>query len=151
MPASTGTRRRRGRSLLVALPLAAALQAGAVQCTAQTTSVAFGTYDPFANVPADTTGSVSVACDGAATYSIAISTGASGSFNRVMSSGSGQLAYGLHADAARSIVWGDGSGGSSRVDHAGTGSADVIYGRIPARQNVRAGSYVDALVVTVDF
>lgn len=147
----TRTRRYGGQGLLGAGLLAAALHACAVQCTVQATSVAFGAYDPFANVPSDSTGTVSVSCDGAATYSIAINSGGAGSFNRVMSSGAGLLAYGLYADAARSVVWGDGSGGTSRVNHAGTGSADVVYGRIPARQNVRAGSYADSLVITVEY
>jgi spore coat protein U-like protein len=123
----------------------------AALCTVGTTSVAFGAYDSFSNSPTESTGTVTVSCDAAAPYSVAINAGGTGSFNRAMSFGANQLAYNLYADSARTVVWGDGTGATSRVNHAGTGAVDIVYGRVPARQNVRAGSYGDSLIVTVEF
>jgi spore coat protein U-like protein len=130
--------------------LGATLAHGA-QCTVATNSVAFGAYDTFAVSAADSTGSVAVTCDVAASYSLAIGAGGSGTFSREMASGGNRLAYGLFTDATRSVVWGDGTGATARVNGSGLGATHIVYGRVPARQNVRVGSYADALVVTVDF
>jgi hypothetical protein len=37
------------------------------------------------------------------------------------------------------------------VNGSGLGATHIVYGRVPARQNVRVGSLADGLVVTVDF
>jgi spore coat protein U-like protein len=47
--------------------------------------------------------------------------------------------------------WEASSWRSARVNGSGLGATHVVYGRVPARQNVRAGSYADTLVVTLDF
>lgn len=135
-----------GFAMLVAAPLARSQQ-----CTITTTSVAFGAYDTFAAVSLDSNGSVSVSCDVPTGYSLTMDTGGSGTFNRAMASGPNRLAYGLFTDATRSVVWGNGTGATSRVNGSGLGTTHIVYGRVPARQNVRAGSYADALVVTVEF
>ena len=49
-----------------------------------------------------------------------------------------ELAYNLYREASRSIIWGDGTGGSAVG--SGTGATHTVYGRIPSRQNVYAGS-----------
>ncbi|WP_407809904.1 spore coat protein U domain-containing protein, partial [Staphylococcus aureus] len=64
-----------------------------------------------------------------------------------------QLNYNLYTDNARTIVWGDGTGGTSKVSTPLNGllsfSVSVpVYGRIPARQWVAAGPYSDSVVVT---
>jgi spore coat protein U-like protein len=125
--------------------------ARAVQCAVATTSVAFGSYDPFANTATDGTGTVTVSCDVAATYTVAINAGTSGSFNRSLASGNHLLAYNLFVDATRTSVWGDGTAGTSRLSSSGTGAVHTVYARIPALQNVTAGSYADALTVTLEF
>lgn len=154
-------RRTKGRWLLAAA-MAAALIVGAPAdaCTISATGVVFGTYDPRAAGPDDGTGSIDIACHPSdQSLTIALSTGGSGSFSaRRMSSGPAQLDYNLYTGSSRTIVWGDGSGGTSTVTltegYVSGGrrrfSAD-IFGRIPALQNVPAGSYVDTIVVTVTF
>jgi spore coat protein U-like protein len=53
-----------------------------------------------------------------------------------------------------STIWGDG-GGSSSVQTALVAKDmpwnATLFGRIPARQNVSAGSYSDTITVTIDF
>lgn len=144
--------KRRTRCLGAGLALlAAASLAQAASCTVSTTSVAFGTYDPFSNVSNDSTGAVQVGCDAAAGYTIAMHAGVAGSFSRAMAFNADRLAYNLFTDATRMVVWGDGSAATSRVSGFGTGATHTVYGRIPAGQNVRAGSYADVLIVTVEF
>ena len=67
----------------------------------------------------------------------------------------GQLSYNIYLDAARTMVWGDGTGGSSYYSATGTGNAApvsvIMYGGIPTQQNVGAGTYTDILVVTINF
>jgi len=128
------------------------VSAHAAACTVFATGVAFGTHNFLATAPIDSTGSVTVTCDAPAAYSIGIHGGFTGTLARAMTAGSHQLAYNLFADAARTVVWGDGTGASVKVSSAGTaGSTHTVYGRIPARQNVPAGSYSDLLMVRVEF
>lgn len=147
-------------------PLAAALvvMLGAATpseaCTISATGVAFGSYDPRATGPDDGTGSINIACHpDDSSVNIALSAGGSSSFaSRRMASGSAQLNFNLYTSSSRTVVWGDGSGGTSTVTLTnGSVSAGVrrfsanIFGRIPALQNVRAGTYVDTIVVTATF
>ena len=154
-------RRIKAAWLAAALSAAASLvpvPAGA--CTISASGVTFGAYDTRAAGPDDGTGSIDLLCHPRdSSVSVALSAGGSGSFaTRRMSSGGAQLDYNLYTSSARTIVWGDGSGGTSSVvltDGGVSGgrrrfSAD-IFGRIPARQNVPAGTYVDTIVMTVTF
>ncbi|MDR7993823.1 spore coat U domain-containing protein [Thermosynechococcus sp. TG252] len=82
-------------------------------------------------------------------------TGNAGRFTpRQMTSGRERLDYNLYIDAARTQIWGDGTGGSSLrtlvpVNHAPT--TLEIFGRIPTRQFVPAGIYSNTIVVTLEY
>lgn len=151
-----GSERRSTRSaastlLLAATLLGASLPAWSVTCSVSASGVNFGSYDVFSNVSSDGAGSVSVSCDEAASYSIAISAGNGSYASRWMASGAHQLAYNLYRDASRTTIWGDGTGGSAVVSGSGSGATHTVYGRIPSRQNVYAGSYSDNIVVIVTY
>lgn len=132
-------------------------------CTAATTPVAFGVYDPSSASPTDATGTVTVTCTPGATYSIALDAGANpgtaGNVNtrRMLANASDYLPYQLYLDASRTTVWGDGANGSSLNPPAGTYTATGlpqvynVYGRVTAGQYVPAGSYVDTVIVTVTY
>jgi spore coat protein U-like protein len=129
-------------------------------CTVTATPVTFGVYIPFSGVATNSTGSVTVHCNGAYTnpYRIALNAGLNsggGSFaNRRMKSGVSFLSYQLYTDAAHTIIWGDGTGGSVVVSVSCTGNCtktQTVYGRIPALQGVAPGGYVDTTTVTVSF
>ena len=126
------------------------------QCSATALGVDFGGYDPFSGAAVDSTGTVTVSCDIINTYSIALSTGGSGSYTpRTLFNGSYTLDYNLFVDSALSTIWGDGTGGTS----TSSGSIGLlllpndhtIYGRIPGGQNPAAGSYSDTITVTVTY
>lgn len=121
-------------------------------CSVNTVSVAFGSYDPLSGLDLDGVGSVRVQCAPASGYAISLSTG-SGSFaTRLLQSGAASLAYNLYTQVSRSIVWGDGTGGTSTVAGSGSDQTHTVYGRIPGNQiSATAGNYADLIVVTVEF
>lgn len=136
----------------LAAPLAARAAPG---CTAiSVTGVAFGAYDPLASTPVDAAGSITWNCPGAGAVLVLLSAGASGSAaDRALVSGADRLAYNLYVDAARTVVWGDLTGGTGPNLLAGGNGRQTtpVYGRIPAQQDVRAGTYGDTVVATFYF
>ena len=143
-----------------ALMLFLAVPTHAESCTiGAVTSLAFGVYDVFAGSPLDTAGTVSYRCDNVSvldTIKIQLSRGSSATFApRTMRQGGDQLHYNLYLDPARSAVWGDGSAGTSQYGPSSPPEASSvllnIYGRMPAHQSVRAGSYSDTVIITVVF
>jgi spore coat protein U-like protein len=69
-----------------------------------------------------------------------------------MRSGTATLQYNLFTNAGRTLVWGDGTGGTSvRTVGASRGQALPVFGRIPPLQDVASGSYSDTLVATFNF
>jgi spore coat protein U-like protein len=73
-----------------------------------------------------------------------------------MRSGTHPLYYNLYTNVARTIIWGDDSGGGESVAAAfpptsRSARAFSIYGRIPAQQNAWVGVYHDSITVTVTY
>ncbi len=147
--------------LLLAAAAMLALGAGrahAQVCTAMATGVAFGSYDPTSPVPADSIGSVTVACSGmgAQAVSFRIMLAQPGVARRL--AGAGQAAeYQLFLDAAHTQVWGDCTGRTSCV----TGSLVLgrstvrhnypVYARMPSHQLVRPGGLADMVMVVLSY
>jgi spore coat protein U-like protein len=127
------------------------------------TSLPFGSYNIFNPAPLDSTASLSVDCNippqhpqAPMPVAIALSPGNSGGFAQrwLRSAGPDNLRYNLYTTAAFSAIWGDGGGSSSIVTALVSRSTPfngTIYGRIPAQQNVRAGSYSDTITVTISY
>jgi spore coat protein U-like protein len=142
-----------------------ARQANAQACTVASTAAVFGSYNPGNTLPTDTTATVQVTCQLLAIgllvpYTLTASAGAGGSFaNRQLVNGSSGLRYQFYTDSAHTIVWGDGTGGSSAIQGSLTavtgliviGSPIPIYGRVPAGQNPMPGSYSDTMMVTITY
>ena len=127
-------------------------------CTITTiTNVAFGNYNVYGASPVDTTGRVRIRCNAAANpVTVDLSRGHAPSFTpRYMLNGIQQLNYNLYMDALRTIIWGDGTNGSSHygpVDPPNNTNVNLdIYARIPAGQDVGTGSYTDSITATVNF
>jgi spore coat protein U-like protein len=118
--------------------------------------VGFGAYDVFSDAPNNSgVGRVTIQCNGIRrqTVVVTLSAGHSHSFAaRILSSGGNSLAYNLYTSASRSVIWGDGTGGSSTMTVAGDASTSLsVYGQIPAGQDPGAGSYSDSILLTVEF
>ena len=141
--------------LLVGL---ASRPARAASCSFNSVSpVAFGPYDVFSNTATDAVGSLTYQCSLLSvldTITVNLGTGSSGSYGtRTMKNGANSLGYNLYMDAARTVVWGDKTSGTSNFS-AALNLFPVtlqIYGRIPARQNAKAGPYTDTVVITILF
>jgi spore coat protein U-like protein len=127
-------------------------------CNVATTNINFGPYDVFSNFPKDSTGTISVDCDEAPHPIVVIRIGpsfGSGGFNpRQMRHTTRQdrLGYNLFIDSSMSVVWGDGTQGTMIVSnkvHKNKPWITTYYGRIPAGQDVSAGTYSETLSVTI--
>ncbi len=125
--------------------------AHAAHCSASAVGVAFGTYNVFNTTDLNSTGSVTVSCNQSVPFTIALSAGAGTFASRALKNGSVVLNYNLFTDAQRLTIWGDGSGGTVTVSGSGLQASFTVYGKIPARQNVSAGSYADTVIVTVSY
>jgi spore coat protein U-like protein len=144
-----GTRKR---NVLVPwlVALAFALTAQQVHaCTLNVTGVNFGSYDVFNNSALDSTGNIDVNCPSGVGYSMALTEGGGTHTQRVMNSGAHRLNYNLYTAANRAVVW----AGTVTVNGTGIGVSvnHAVYGRIPALQNVHAGSYSDIIIVELNF
>lgn len=138
-----------------------AAESYAFNCRIATTPVNFGNYDVFSSYVLDSTGTITVSCNNPEqkpfSIMITLSAGGSGVFNpRKMSSSSGadRLSYNLFTNPSRTVIWGDGTGGSSTVSSLITRTStfnSLLYGRISAGQNVSVGNYSDVLTATVNW
>lgn len=120
--------------------------------------VAFGAYSIFNPTPVDTAGQFDVRCTGGdqnATLTISLSAGLTGTYaGRRLTSGAEFLVYNLYRDAARTIVWGDGTGGTQVFIGPANGPQRQyfdVFGRIPALQDAAVGAYSDTIVITVNY
>ena len=122
-------------------------------CMINITGVNFGSYDVFSNTASDSTGNIDVNCPSGVGYTIGLSAGNGTYEQRGMSSGTHMLNYNLYTAANREFVWEDATTSGATVSGSGTGMNinHVVYGRIPPRQNVRAGSYSDTVNLIINF
>lgn len=111
------------------------------------TDLDFSTYDPTADTPDDAEGAVTVRATKGLTFTIYIGA------DRELTDGSGNvLDYELYTDSSRTAVWGSTSAsGPNHVSASNVATSYPIYGRIPALQDLPAGSYSDTVVVTVEW
>ena len=114
----------------------------------------FGTYNVFSsNSNTSGVGGLTINCKGGTpSLVIGLSTGQSNTFSsRVLKSGGNTLNYNLYTNAARTAIWGDGTGGSHVLTFQNITTTLSIYGKIPAEQNVMVGSYSDKIIAIVNF
>ena len=128
-------------------------------CTITTAAVGFPAYDPIVThsaAPDDSTsGSVTITCTkgSAATIGLGLGSNASGSQMRMLNGAANFLNYALYQDAGRLTVWGN-SGAGLLSPVAAPSKAPrtfTVYGRIPAGQDLPAGTYADTVTATVNF
>jgi spore coat protein U-like protein len=129
-------------------------------CSVSAVGVAFGSYKPIDNVNSDGTGSISMTCSGTSSvsYTLSASTGNGSYTTRQQVSGNNKLNYNMFIDNSRTLVWGDGTSGTSKISGSATASPTgvtqryTVYSRIFAgQQNVRVGTYSDTLMITVTY
>jgi spore coat protein U-like protein len=124
-------------------------------CNIQDASLNFNNYDPVGvnnASPLDATTTIIVTCTQGTNYSVALGNG--GNFSagsRRMASGGNFLPYGLYSDSTHTTVWNDTTSLVTNASASGilTPNTHTVYGRIPAGQDVPAGSYSDSVTSTV--
>ncbi|WP_293393774.1 spore coat U domain-containing protein [Nevskia sp.] len=142
-------------ALMAWLPLPS--EALLASCTASSSSVAFGGYDPISPSADFANGSVTVSCTGVGllvSYRILLAGGGSGSTaSRTLNAGGNTLPYNVYTSAGYSTVWDNVTGvtGGFLIALGGTSMTHTVYGRILAQQPAAAGSYADSLVITVNY
>jgi spore coat protein U-like protein len=123
-------------------------------CSVSTSSVSFGIYNVFSTTPLPSTGSVTLRCLFPTKVAVWLGKGGAGTnLPRQMSSGVNRLAYNLYVDPAHTAIWGDPNPNHVDLDVSwflwpGT---LTVYAQIPAGQDVPAGTYSDAVTVTINF
>jgi spore coat protein U-like protein len=138
---------------LLAIPAQAA---EANRCVVSVTPVQFGVYNPLLPGDMRTTGIVTYNCTESRPISISLTRGSASFYDRGMGQGLTALSYNLYLDAAGTMIWGDGSGGSQVYrDPAPPPDTNVsvpIYGRVPAHQRqVHVGMVDDSILVTINY
>jgi spore coat protein U-like protein len=148
----------------LAAALAPSLASAATTCSfTGVPGMGFGTYNDSSASPTDSTTSVVVNCArsaGPADTTVVLQIGPSATSGsnapRQMASGANRMNYNLYRDSGRSQVWGQSAGvdtsGVTIIGIPNNGAKSgtiVIYGRIPAQQNVAAGAYSDTVQLTI--
>lgn len=147
--------------------LATGAATAAPLCTVSATPLVFGNYDPLSGSAVLVSATVTLSCVTAlgplAAIPYTVSLGPSQTSGTMLRSMAGplgaRLQYNLYTSAARSVVWGDGSGGSQSLPGSVTPASlgvpvvqpHTVHGSVPAQQSVRVGAYADGILVTVDY
>lgn len=148
-----------GLSWLVQLP------ASGASCSITSPTLDFGSYDPLFGTADDSTAVIQVSCvrtvspSETANYTLTSSVGNGTSYaTRYMLKGVEHLTYNVYRNTGRSQIWGNGASGSFTITGSFTLNNNTtrnrnhtLYGRIPALQDITAGTYNDTLVTTVTF
>ena len=153
----------------LALLLGPMTAGAAASCSVFSSTLSFGNYDVLSGTPTDSTTNVFIIClrdpppnTETVSYTLALSVGGGSYAGRTMSNGAFTIEYNLYTSPAMTpaSVWGNGTGGSTVVSAslapltAGNPirlATHTIYGRIPARQDVRVGTYSGNVVLTMTY
>lgn len=125
-------------------------------CAVSAGNLSFGTYSPIAGSALDGTSTITVTCSLGTAYNLRLDGGTNGSGvsarQMLRASGTELMNYSLYRDPARTNNWGQ-TDNTDTVSATGTGlnQDHTVYGRIPASENVPAGSYSDTVTVTVSY
>lgn len=125
------------------------------KCTTSGGSLSFGAYSPLSGAALDATGSLTLQCTrGTPSVTITLDNGTNSTHatgtTRAMSGGGSYLSYEIYTSAAHTTVWNSVNSVSyASSTMAATGIA--VYGHIPGAQDVKAATYSDSVVATVNF
>ncbi len=122
-------------------------------CTISAAALNVSGYDPIeANKTTDfdQTSTVTVACTKDTSAEVTFDQG-NNTDRRLKDSLNNLLDYELYKDTARGEVWGDTATFGKTITGTGLQVGHTVYIRVPAGQNVPAGTYNDTVQATVTF
>lgn len=119
-------------------------------------------FPAYAGTEITAMGTVTINCTSGASYDIALGAGLGAGAtvaaryltNQTSGMSDQKLEYKLYSDNSRTVLWGDGTGGTTKVAGTTTGAdqAHTIYGAVTGAQTGRkVGTYQDTVVVTLTF
>ena len=142
-----------------ALGLLLATRACWADCSITVPVLTFGVYNPVTTGNTDSSMNMTFQCSISLGATVTLSTGNSGTYTtRYMVGGrenQDKLNYNLYSNSTRTTVFGNGTDGTST--HGQLNVLPLVptnlplYGRIPAKQNVSAGSYSDIIGLSISF
>lgn len=128
------------------------------ECNIAAAPLAFGQYDPLIAhqiSDLDGTATITLTCTKGAVASVALGPGlnAAGSTRRMRSALGDSLSYELHQDSSRLFVWNEEITSLLTLGPAlSMAPRDLtVHGRVFGGQDVRAGTYTDSVLATVNF
>ncbi|HUJ14354.1 MAG TPA: spore coat U domain-containing protein [Thermoanaerobaculia bacterium] len=142
-------------ALLVLLMSASAARASCTW-TSNPTNINFGTYSVFGGTNLTGTSTFQFNCTARTTVTVSLSRGTANSYTprgmpRTTAPTTPLLPYNVFDDAANTIIWGDGTGGSNddtvTAGNGGTTFTGTAYGTLFAGADVQAGTYLDTITV----
>lgn len=124
-------------------------------CTISAGALAFGGYDPVstnAASPLNGSSTLTVACTKGTSATIALDNGLHASGGRRMVGGTNGdfLSYALYQDNGYSTAW-DSTTTKAYNAASKAASAQTVYGRVAAGQDVSVDAYTDTVVATITF
>lgn len=121
------------------------------QCNVTASNMNFGTAS-LLTAALPSTAQISVSCNAAIPLTVALDNGATGSgpTNRLMTSGTHTVTYGIYKDGAHSQPWGN-TAGTNTATASGPSASLTAYGQVPAQAAPVPGSYADVVGVTVTY
>ncbi|MBU1330757.1 MAG: spore coat U domain-containing protein [Gammaproteobacteria bacterium] len=123
-------------------------------------SILFGEYPSLnsivegRSIGAGGGGSFGLECSNGTNYNVALDSGQNLNGNQRRMQNAGEfIAYNLYQDAARTVLWDDGSNGGTVLPGTGSGNDEeiIVYGRVPAQVTPSPGTYLDTVQVTVSW
>lgn len=123
-------------------------------CSINSANFAFGGYSIFNDSDKTSSASINVSCTTTTNINIQLNPGNSGNYaSRYMLQGTSKLYYNVFLDVGMTSVFGDGTSGTSQYSGiVGTTPINIpVYGKIPAKQQIAMGTYIDTLTVDLFF
>jgi spore coat protein U-like protein len=122
-------------------------------CTFSAGDLVFGTYS---GTQLDAQSSITLTCTSGTAWNIGLDAGtfagATVTTRKMTGPGTSSMSYSLFRNSGRTLNWGN-TVGTDTLSGTGSGSAQSVsvYGRVPASQNLPAGSYQDTIIATITF
>jgi spore coat protein U-like protein len=124
-------------------------------CEIDGASLGFGRLPADITDPIDASTDVVVRCTYDTPFNVRLDLGSGPNVKspdmRAMSNGLDHLYYGLYLDSARTRPWGNDLSNSYQGKGAGSSQSLEVHGRIHPGQSVSSGTYLDSVLITIEY